>query len=114
LRQISANRSFPSPGKRSETLTPNDPILRAAQRKAAEVVARLRNTKLAKAAELVETALLRDVRTNNPLERSMREIRRRTRVVGTFPNGNSVLNLAAARLRHIAGTCKQHNAISLN
>lgn len=34
----------------------------------------------------------------------LREIRRRTRVVGAFPDGNSALNLAAARLRHIAGT----------
>jgi putative transposase len=34
----------------------------------------------------------------------MREIRRRTRVVGAFPDGNSVLMLVAARLRHIAGT----------
>jgi hypothetical protein len=30
--------------------------------------------------------------------------RRRTRVVGAFPDGQSALNLAAARLRHIAGT----------
>ena len=44
------------------------------------------------------------IRTNNPLERIMREIRRRTRVVGAFPDGQSCLNLAAARLRHIAGT----------
>jgi len=29
---------------------------------------------------------------------------RRTRVVGAFPDGNSAINLAAARLRHIAGT----------
>ena len=28
----------------------------------------------------------------------------RTRVVGAFPDGNSALNLAAARLRHIAGS----------
>ena len=41
---------------------------------------------------------------NNPLERILREIRRRTRVVGAFPDGQSCLNLAAARLRHIAGT----------
>lgn len=34
----------------------------------------------------------------------MREIRRRTRVVGAFPDGNSALMLAGARLRHIAGT----------
>jgi hypothetical protein len=43
-------------------------------------------------------------RTNNPLERIMKEIRRRTRVVGAFPDGQSCLNLAAARLRYIAGT----------
>jgi transposase-like protein len=34
----------------------------------------------------------------------MREIRRRTNVVGAFPDGNSALMLVAARLRHIAGT----------
>jgi len=44
------------------------------------------------------------IRTNNPLERIMKEIRRRTRVVGAFPDGQSCLNLAAARLRYIAGT----------
>jgi hypothetical protein len=32
------------------------------------------------------------------------KIERRTRVVGTFTDGQSALNLAAARLRHIAGT----------
>ena len=91
--------------------------LQAAQRKAADVVARLRNMRLGRAAELVETAVpetlayyafpeehWRRIRTNNPLERIMREIRRRTRVVGAFPDGNSALNLAAARLRHIAGS----------
>ena len=46
----------------------------------------------------------RRIRTNNPLERIMREIRRRTRVVGAFLDGQSALYLAAARLRHIAGT----------
>ena len=44
------------------------------------------------------------LKTNNPLERIMREIRRRSRVVGAFPDAKSCLNLAAARLRHIAGT----------
>jgi transposase-like protein len=46
----------------------------------------------------------RKLRTNNPLERVMREVRRRTRVVGAFPDGHSALMLSAARLRHIAGT----------
>jgi putative transposase len=91
--------------------------LEAARRKATEVVARLCELRLATAAELVETAVpetlayyafpeehWRRIRTNNPLERIMREIRRRTRAVGAFPDGNSALNLAAARLRHIAGT----------
>ena len=48
----------------------------------------------------------------------MREIRRRTRVVGAFPDGQSCLNLAAARLRHIAGgkwsTRKYMNMAPLN
>ena len=44
------------------------------------------------------------IRTNNPLERIMKEIRRRTRVVGAFPDGQSCLNLAAARLGHIASS----------
>jgi transposase-like protein len=44
------------------------------------------------------------VRTNNALERIMKEVRRRTRVVGAFPDGQSALMLVAARLRHIAGT----------
>ncbi len=44
------------------------------------------------------------IRTNNPLERIMKEIKRRTKVVGSFPDGQSALMLAAARLRHIMGT----------
>ena len=39
-----------------------------------------------------------------PKDYILREVRRRTRVVGAFPDGQSALNLAAARLRHIAGT----------
>ena len=46
----------------------------------------------------------RKTRTSNPLERIMREIRRRTRVVGAFPDAQSCLNLAVTRLRHIAGS----------
>lgn len=44
------------------------------------------------------------IRTNNPLERIMKEIRRRTRVIGSFPDGLSALMLVTARLRHIAST----------
>jgi len=46
----------------------------------------------------------RKIRTNNPMERLIREIKRRTRVVGAFPDGKSALMLSAARLRHVAGT----------
>ena len=89
----------------------------AAQKKGADVVAKLRELKLAKAATIVEEGMSETlsymaypreqwtkIRTNNPLERIMREIRRRTRVVGAFPDGNSALMLVAARLRHVAGT----------
>lgn len=41
----------------------------------------------------------RRIRTNNGIGRINREIRRRTRVVGTFPNGNSALMLVTARLK---------------
>ena len=44
------------------------------------------------------------IRTNNVIERLNREIRRRTRVVGAFPDGNSALMLVCARLRHVAST----------
>lgn len=89
----------------------------AALAKAEAVVEKLRAMKLTKAAELVREAVAdtlayyafpsqhwRSIRTNNPLERILREIRRRIRVVGAFPDGQSALMLCAARLRHIAGT----------
>ena len=88
----------------------------AAQEKADAVIAELRRQKLPRAAELIEESIgetltyyafpdahWRKIRTNNPLERIMKEIRRRTKVVGAFPDGQSCLNLAAARLRYIAG-----------
>ena len=43
----------------------------------------------------------RRIRTNNVIERLNREIRRRTRVVSTFPDGKSALMLVAARLKYI-------------
>ena len=89
----------------------------AAMRKAEDVVEKLEAMKLGKAAQIVREGVAetlsymafptehwRQIRTNNPLERIMREIRRRTRVVGAFPDGRSALMLVAARLRHIAGT----------
>ena len=89
----------------------------AAEKKAVDVVAKLHEMKLSKAAKIVEEGVGETlsymgfprehwirIRTNNPLERIMREIRRRTRVVGAFPDGNSALMLVAARLRYMAGT----------
>jgi len=55
----------------------------------------------------------RRIRTNNPLERLMREVRRRTRVVGAFPDGNAALNLAAARLRYLTGQWKDQAYLSM-
>ena len=89
----------------------------AAHAKARDVVAALREMKLPEAAKKVEDGLEETlaytafpyehwtrIRTNNVIERLNREIRRRTRVVGAFPDGNSALMLVCARLRHVAGT----------
>ena len=88
----------------------------AARRKSVEVISKLRAQRLEKAARIVESgcdetlsyydfpvAHWRHIRTNNPLERLNREIRRRTRVVGSFPDGHAALMLVAARLRYMAG-----------
>jgi len=87
----------------------------AAQQKTAQVVEKLKEMKLASAADHVaqnapETFSYfafpaehwRNLRTNNPLERVIKEVRRRTKVVGAFPDGNSALILVYALLRHIA------------
>ena len=89
----------------------------AAQEKAESVIAEPRRRKLTGAAEPVAESIDETltfhafpdshrikIRTDNPLERIMKEIRRRTGVVGASPDGRSCLNLAAARLRHIAGS----------
>jgi transposase-like protein len=44
----------------------------------------------------------RSIRTTNSLERVNREIRRRTRVVGVFPNEASCLRLVSALLMEIS------------
>ena len=41
---------------------------------------------------------------NNPMERLLREARRRSKVVGAFPDGHSALMLVTARLRHVSAT----------
>jgi putative transposase len=89
----------------------------AAREKAAQVVEKLVTMRLNQAATTVREGVEETfsymsfprehwtrIRTNNVLERIMREIRRRTRVVGNFPDGQSAVMLVAARLRHIAGT----------
>jgi putative transposase len=89
----------------------------AAREKAEAVAVKLEAMKLGQAAAIVRAgveetlsymAFPREhwtrIRTNNMLERIMREIRRRTRVVGNFPDGRSAMMLVAARLRHVAGT----------
>ena len=90
---------------------------KAARQKAKAVVEELRAMKLKEAAKKVEDGIedtlaycdfpsehWSRIRTNNVIERLNREIRRRTRVVGSFPDGNSALMLVCARLRHVAGT----------
>ncbi len=85
--------------------------------KAKAVVAELKSMKLPEAAKKVEAGIEETltycdfpsehwtkIRTNNVIERMNREIRRRTRVVGAFPDGNSALMLVCARLRHAAST----------
>ena len=87
----------------------------AAEAKAIEVASELRTAKLNEAARIVmdgcaETLAYtrfprehwRRIRTDNAIERLNREIRRRTRVVGTFPDGKSALMLVTARLKYVA------------
>ena len=90
---------------------------KASREKAAAVVTELKAMKLPEAAKKVEAGIEETltycdfpsehwtkIRTNNAIERLNREIRRRTRVVGAFPDGNSARMLVCARLRHVAGT----------
>ena len=97
---------------------------KASREKAAAVVSELKAMKLPEAAKKLEACIEETltccdfpsehwvkIRTNNVIERMNREIRRRTRVVGAFPDGNSALMLVCARLRHVAGTqwgCKKY------
>ena len=89
--------------------------LDASIEKAAAVAASLDEMRLAAAAKCVREGAAatltytrfpmrhwRRIRTNNAIERLNREIRRRTRVVGTFPDGKSALMLVTARLKYVA------------
>ena len=93
------------------TVTPNKNVKEVA------VEEKLRGMKLSKAADKVRDSILETltymgfpeehwmrIRTNNTLERINREIKRRTKVVGTFPDGESALMLVCARLRHVASS----------
>lgn len=89
----------------------------AAQEKASQVVEKLKAMKLSAAAKLVDQSIHETLtyydypsehwlklKTNNPMERLLKEARRRTKVVGAFPDGHSALMLVAARLRHVSAT----------
>jgi transposase-like protein len=95
----------------------NQEDLKAAREKAEAVVEKLKAMKLQKAAKIVQEGYeetlsyfhfpsehWKRLRTNNSLERLNREIRRRTKVVGNFPDGESALMLVSARVRHVAST----------
>ena len=88
---------------------------RAALEKAKLVSDKLKELKLSKASQKVSESIHETltymsfpmehwtrIRSNNVLERLNREIKRRTKVVGTFPDGESALMLVCARLRHVA------------
>jgi len=88
---------------------------KAAREKARQVAETLREMKLKEAARKLEAGIEETltymnfpsehwvrIRTTNMLERVNREIKRRTKVVGTFPDGNSALMLVCARLRYVA------------
>jgi putative transposase len=86
----------------------------AAIEKAEQVTQKLKDMKLNAAAKKVSEGIVetltymefptehwKKIRTNNTIERLNREIRRRSRVIETFPDGNSALMLVCARLRHV-------------
>lgn len=89
----------------------------AARIKAQAVVKQLREMKFTAAAKKIETGIdetltymnfpdqhWNKIRTTNLIERVNREIKRRTRSIGTFPDGQSALMPVCARLRYVSGT----------
>lgn len=89
----------------------------AAREKARRVSDKLNEMKLGSAAKKVQEGIgealaymdfptqhWTKIRNNNTIERLNREIKRRTKAIGAFPDGQSALMLVCARLRHVAGT----------
>ena len=85
--------------------------------KAQAVAQQLREMKLTAAAKKIETGIdetltymdypaqhWNKIRTTNLIEQVNPEIKRRTRAIGAFPDGQSALMLVCARLRYVAGT----------
>lgn len=88
-----------------------------ALQKTAAVVEKFRSMRLTKAFQKVDESITETltymnfpmehwtrIRTNNTLERRNKEIKRRTKVVGTFPDRQSALRLVCARLRYVASS----------
>ena len=86
----------------------------SARRKTAQVTETLKAMKLNQAVKIVSEGAeetfsyytfppqhWQHIKTNNLLERLNKEIRRRTRVVGSFPDAESAIMLISARLRHM-------------
>ena len=87
----------------------------AAREKAIQVAEKIRVMKLAKAAKKIEDGIEETltymdfptqhwirIRTNDAIDWLNCEIKRRTKAIGAFPDGQSALMLVCARLRHVA------------
>ena len=85
--------------------------------RAASVAAKLREMKLSATAKKIEdgvdetptymdfpTEHLIRIRKNNVTERVNREIKRRTKAIGAFPDGQSALMQVCTRLRYVAAS----------
>ena len=83
----------------------------AAREKALQISEKLQSMKLAKAAKKVEDGIEETltymdfptqhwsrIRTNNTIERLNREIKRRTKAIGAFPDGQSALMLVCVQM----------------
>ncbi len=99
-RNVLSESPSPSAPRWPRCSSPCPESLEASTEKAGRVAAKLEDMRLAAAAQCVRDGVAetltytrfparhwRRIRTNNAIERLNREIRRRTRVVGTFPDG---------------------------